>query len=514
MTEEIYKGAFANDGTGTPARPAADIINGNFNILDGRIKSIQNPNEILKQGDIETDALDVHVDAGAFQWRIDLVEFLDAPEYDTVLNPATDGYYRTDVLLGNDAGGYNIFQGTQDPVSAPEPTVFPVGTIKLGVIHVFGASVTGTVVDVAGFITKESKSFIRMFYAGNIDSVPVDIKSYLKFEEGMLSLKSLNIADSNNFYFGKSYIIKNGTSGNVTLFHNQGTGNFIFNIPNGQDLILKPEESAHFIMRAINYTNNGGLLDYVGVIVDLAEYYTKGEIDSKISSVYKYKGNVANYAALPSSGQTVGDVYNALDTGHNYAWTGTLWDDLGPAVDISGKEDSVNKSNSIGDFASSIKFPVWSAIVSFFSSSQIKTILGISTLSGSNTGDETTATLKTKIDECLSFALSDETTNLIVGNLISFRMPYAMTLSEVRISVNDAPTVSSLIVDVKESGVSIFSTLVSIDASELTSVTAATPAVISDPNLADDALITINTTQIGGGNAGKGLKLLLKGKKA
>lgn len=149
----------------------------------------------------------------------------------------------------------------------------------------------------------------------------------------------------------------------------------------------------------------------------------------------------------------------------------------------------------------------------YASTSNVKSALGITTLSGSNTGDETTATLKTKIDVELSFALSDETSNLTVGNLISFRMPYAMTLSSVRISVNDAPTVSTVIVDVKESGVSIFSTLVSIDAGELTSVTAAVPAVISDTSLADDALITVSTTQIGSGNPGKGLKMTLKGKK-
>ena len=93
-------------------------------------------------------------------------------------------------------------------------------------------------------------------------------------------------------------------------------------------------------------------------------------------------------------------------------------------------------------------------------------------------------------------------------------MPFAMTLSEVRISLNDAPTLSSVVVDVKENGVSIFSTLLSIDANEKTSVTAAIPAVISDVNLADDAEITVSTTQIGSGDAGKGLKILFKGRKA
>lgn len=55
---------------------------------------------------------------------------------------------------------------------------------------------------------------------------------------------------------------------------------------------------------------------------------------------------------------------------------------------LSLKEDSSNKSTSTSDSASTTKFPVWSAILSYFDASRIKTILGISTLSGSNTGDQ------------------------------------------------------------------------------------------------------------------------------
>ncbi len=113
--------------------------------------------------------------------------------------------------------------------------------------------------------------------------------------------------------------------------------------------------------------------------------------------------------------------------------------------------------------------------------------------------------------EELAYACSDESSNLTVGTLITFRMPFAMTLSSVKISTNTAPTVSTLIVDVKESGVSIFSTLLSIDATEKTSVTAAVPAVISDVNLADDAELTVMTTQVGSGIAGTGLKITFIG---
>lgn len=58
-------------------------------------------------------------------------------------------------------------------------------------------------------------------------------------------------------------------------------------------------------------------------------------VNEKISSVYKYKGNVANFDALPSSGNTIGDVWNVLDNGTNYAWTGTEWDSLAGIVDLT-----------------------------------------------------------------------------------------------------------------------------------------------------------------------------------
>ena len=62
---------------------------------------------------------------------------------------------------------------------------------------------------------------------------------------------------------------------------------------------------------------------------DAATTYSKTEIDNKLNSVYRFKGSVANYAALPTDNLTLGDVYNLVDTGMNYAWTGTGWDALG-----------------------------------------------------------------------------------------------------------------------------------------------------------------------------------------
>ena len=86
-------------------------------------------------------------------------------------------------------------------------------------------------------------------------------------------------------------------------------------------------------------TNDSGFINKS--VNDLVNYYNKTEtynkteIDSKISSVYKYKGSVATYEDLPSSGLTIGDVYNVESDGSNYAWNGIAWDKLGGDVDLS-----------------------------------------------------------------------------------------------------------------------------------------------------------------------------------
>lgn len=112
----------------------------------------------------------------------------------------------------------------------------------------------------------------------------------------------------------------------------------------------------------------------------------------------------------------------------------------------------------------------------------------------------------------IGIACSDETTAITTGTAkATFRLPYAMTLTAVRASVTTAPTGSTIIIDINESGSTILSTKLSIDASEKTSTTAASAAVISDTALADDAEITIDFDQVGSTVAGAGVKIWLIG---
>ena len=60
----------------------------------------------------------------------------------------------------------------------------------------------------------------------------------------------------------------------------------------------------------------------------------EADINARLAKVYRPKGSVANFESLPADAAE-GDVYNTLDNGKNYAWTGTYWDDLGGIVDLT-----------------------------------------------------------------------------------------------------------------------------------------------------------------------------------
>jgi len=127
--------------------------------------------------------------------------------------------------------------------------------------------------------------------------------------------------------------------------------------------------------------------------------------------------------------------------------------------------------------------------------------------SGEATGNKWTANTTSFVLAC-----SDETTALTTGTKITFRMPYAYTVTAVRASLTTAGTGANLVtVDINESGTTILSTEITIDATETTSTTAATAPVIDDPDLANDAEMTVDVDQVDSGGVSAGLKVYIIG---
>ena len=57
-------------------------------------------------------------------------------------------------------------------------------------------------------------------------------------------------------------------------------------------------------------------------------------LKTDLTNVYKYKGSKSKVSDLPTTGNVAGDVYNVIERGINYAWTGTEWDALGELFEI------------------------------------------------------------------------------------------------------------------------------------------------------------------------------------
>lgn len=84
-----------------------------------------------------------------------------------------------------------------------------------------------------------------------------------------------------------------------------------------------------------------------------------------LTTVYQYKGSVATYADLPTTGQKVGDVWNVetadpdhgIKAGDNVAWDGAQWDTLGGNHDLSGyaQLNSANTFTALNTFRANIK---------------------------------------------------------------------------------------------------------------------------------------------------------------
>lgn len=84
-----------------------------------------------------------------------------------------------------------------------------------------------------------------------------------------------------------------------------------------------------------NPVTSGGIYTALGNYLTTSDAASTYATKSEISTAYRYKGSVASVSNLPSTGNTVGDVYNVEATDMNYAWTGTAWDQLGGTFTIT-----------------------------------------------------------------------------------------------------------------------------------------------------------------------------------
>lgn len=210
------------------------------------------------------------------------------------------------------------------------------------------------------------------------------------------------------------------------------------------------------------------------------------------------------------------------------------------AAKLAGQTTTTKKFLTQTGSGSASAAPAWGVIVvgdlPALTSAQLATILSDETGSGlavfgtgptlsnpvvgtQTAGDNSTKAASTayadnavaKQPEVLMFAVSDETTAITTGTAkLTFRMPFACSMTALpRANLNTVSSSGNPAIDIKKGGTTIFSTTLTIDASEKTSTTAATPAVLSggSTSFSDDDEITVNIDTAGTG--AKGLKITL-----
>lgn len=91
--------------------------------------------------------------------------------------------------------------------------------------------------------------------------------------------------------------------------------------------------------------------------------YTPVNPDSMIE-VMHYKGTKTAVSALPSTGNTKGDVWHVTANGSEYAWDGTEWQELGGVIDIPDNTGSSTTGISIADHSTTTITGVQASTVS------------------------------------------------------------------------------------------------------------------------------------------------------
>ncbi len=139
---------------------------------------------------------------------------------------------------------------------------------------------------------------------------------------------------ANTLTSNRTFSITGGATSAAVNFN--GSGNVALNVTeiNGA-AVTGTVSNAQNAVQATKASQDGQGRTISTTYAIKSDTYTKAEVDSKISSVYKYQGSVATEGDLPSTNQVIGDVWNVEESDKNFAWDGTRWDPIGGTIDLS-----------------------------------------------------------------------------------------------------------------------------------------------------------------------------------
>jgi hypothetical protein len=209
------------------------------------------------------------------------------------------------------------------------------------------------------------------------------------------------------------------------------------------------------------------------------------------SAVQSHFANIANSVAAANISGTVSSATSATTAGTvTTAAQGNITS-VGTLTSLSTGTITISANANIG------------------MSGTLSQISGANLLSATYLSGDGSSLTNLKPNLFMTIALSDESTAITTGvGKVAFRAPFAMTLYQIpRASLSTASTSGIPEIDINKNGTTIFSTRLTIDANEKTSVTAATAAAMSTTTFADDDEISMDIDVAGTG--AKGLKVTL-----
>ena len=252
---------------------------------------------------------------------------------------ATSDYENLDtdqISLFSDGSNLYYFKGGEDDLSATKIANYDDISKVSNALPITGGAMQGDIDMNAKSLTNVNK----VAFAPSVDLGTIaELKTEIDGENAYLKLYSKNV-NASSLACQMNWL----TDGGIEFYKSISANKGITNLPtptNDSDAVNKEYVDDNFATK-VQLTSGqvvpmkSGAATYDSSGFNISQTYaTKTYVNEKLSSVYVYKGSVASYSKLPTSGLTTGDVYNVEDTGMNYAWTGSKWDALGSTIDTS-----------------------------------------------------------------------------------------------------------------------------------------------------------------------------------
>lgn len=130
-------------------------------------------------------------------------------------------------------------------------------------------------------------------------------------------------------------------AGTITSVKTTAGAHTTINVSSGAASFNVPTKTSHLTNDSGFLTSHQDISGKANKATTLAGYgitdaYTKTQVDGLVAGVLHYKGTKATVSALPTSGNTTGDVWHVTADGSEWAWDGSAWQELGTAIDLSG----------------------------------------------------------------------------------------------------------------------------------------------------------------------------------